>query len=326
MQPYAAIDEANLLILPLEGPSAERSSQLSGLAWCGDMLILLPQYPAFPSRGGGGQLFALPKSAILAAIQTPNLNPLKPVPIKMDAPDFSSSLSGFEGYEAIAFGQGEDSLNAWVAIEVEPEVGSAYGLILRGRMGAGCVSFSIDTTMSRIIPSQSGVGNMAEEALVRIGLNTLLSFHEANSVTGRPGGVAHCLSTDSMLPCGVLELPEFPYRITDATDQDKSGAFWVINMFYPGEEELLVETDWIAQRFGMGHSHLRHRKVERLLELTPDADKINYSARSTPLYLPLTDPLLESRNWEGIARLDSLGLLLVTDTYPETILAFVPFQ
>jgi len=30
------------------------------------------------------------------------------------------------------------------------------------------------------------------------------------------------------------------------------------------------------------------------------------------------------RNWEGIVRLGDVGLLLATDRYPETILAYVP--
>jgi hypothetical protein len=45
-----------------------------------------------------------------------------------------------------------------------------------------------------------------------------------------------------------------------------------------------------------------------------------------PLQLALSDDLLGmiGRNWEGLARLDPRGFLLVTDTFPGTILAFVP--
>jgi hypothetical protein len=31
------------------------------------------------------------------------------------------------------------------------------------------------------------------------------------------------------------------------------------------------------------------------------------------------------RNWEGLARLDGLGFLLVTDKFPETLFGFVPY-
>ena len=31
----------------------------------------------------------------------------------------------------------------------------------------------------------------------------------------------------------------------------------------------------------------------------------------------------ESRNWEGVARLDNKGFLMIVDEYPRTILAFI---
>ncbi len=42
-----------------------------------------------------------------------------------------------------------------------------------------------------------------------------------------------------------------------------------------------------------------------------------------PIQLTLVDEATV-RNWEGIARLDGRGFLIATDTYPATILAFVP--
>jgi hypothetical protein len=32
----------------------------------------------------------------------------------------------------------------------------------------------------------------------------------------------------------------------------------------------------------------------------------------------------KSRNWEGLARLDKKGFLMIVDEHPRTILAFVP--
>lgn len=40
-----------------------------------------------------------------------------------------------------------------------------------------------------------------------------------------------------------------------------------------------------------------------------------------PIQLQLIDGV--SRNWEGLVRLDERGFLLITDEFPETILAFV---
>ena len=33
----------------------------------------------------------------------------------------------------------------------------------------------------------------------------------------------------------------------------------------------------------------------------------------------------KARNWEALAVLEGRGLLVATDTYPETVLGFVPF-
>jgi hypothetical protein len=33
-----------------------------------------------------------------------------------------------------------------------------------------------------------------------------------------------------------------------------------------------------------------------------------------------------ARNWEGVVRLEDRGFLLVTDTFPRTLLGFVPFK
>jgi hypothetical protein len=48
-------------------------------------------------------------------------------------------------------------------------------------------------------------------------------------------------------------------------------------------------------------------------------DKIFLSAQ-VPIYLKLMPD--NSRNWEGIARFED-GFLIATDTFPETIFAFV---
>jgi len=44
-----------------------------------------------------------------------------------------------------------------------------------------------------------------------------------------------------------------------------------------------------------------------------------------PVELELIDAQT-SRNWEGIARLDKRGFLVVTDEHPGTILAFIPYR
>jgi hypothetical protein len=326
---YTGIDtlpEAIPIELQLEGEAGQRDAQFSGMAWCGDHLILLPQYPAFPSRGSGGYLFSIKKQDLLSAIKDPSETVLIPHKIAIESPDFLALYPGYEGYEAITFGTGTDSLIAWVTLEVEPSEGNAYGILLRGRMTNNMTTFTIDTLPNARIASQSNVPNMAEETLLLINDSTVLTFHEANAISGNSeSGVAHCLTASDFEPCGTYPIPVIPYRITDATEVDSAGRFWVINMFYPGEKELSYPSDPIANQFGIGSSHTSHQKVERLLELEIKENRIDLAEDCRPIYLSLTTAPGESRNWEGIARLDSLGLLIITDTYPKTILAFVPF-
>ena len=52
-----AVLEQSVMILPLEGVIAERRAELLGLAWHGDTLVLLPQFPEkFAGRAQGAVL------------------------------------------------------------------------------------------------------------------------------------------------------------------------------------------------------------------------------------------------------------------------------
>ena len=109
--------------------------------------------------------------------------------------------------------------------------------------------------------------------------------------------------------------------VTDATEIDSAGRFWVINYFYPGDRALLRPgPDTLGETFGRGPTHRREMAVERLVELALNGTRIEQTGRA-PVQLELE---AEARNWEGLARLGTRGFLVATDTYPETLLAFVP--
>src|SRR5574338_1576101 len=57
--------EQPVIPIPLSGLAADDSAELSGLAWYGDYLILLPQYPRHSTGGNEGYIYALPKSQIV---------------------------------------------------------------------------------------------------------------------------------------------------------------------------------------------------------------------------------------------------------------------
>jgi hypothetical protein len=110
------------------------------------------------------------------------------------------------------------------------------------------------------------------------------------------------------------------YRITDVTALDGQARFWAINYFFPDESELKPRVDPLAERYGRGPTHTQAEHVERLLQFHYTPAGLELVDRP-PLQLALLPD--EARNWEGIVHLEGRGFLLVTDKFPETILAFV---
>src|SRR5690606_11125656 len=93
--------EVRLVPIRLEGGPELPEAEISGLAWRGDELVLLPQYPRRFGPGGGA-VFVAPRSAIEDAIDgRAEVVRVRAVPI--DAPGLEEAFEGFDGYEALAF-------------------------------------------------------------------------------------------------------------------------------------------------------------------------------------------------------------------------------
>jgi hypothetical protein len=102
------------------------------------------------------------------------------------------------------------------------------------------------------------------------------------------------------------------------------GRFWAINYFFPGDaEQIDPAPDSLAEEYGEGPTHTRFTTVERLVEFQYTDTGILRTA-TAPIQLQLIDDD-HSRNWEGLARLEGQGFLIVTDKHPETILGFVAY-
>ena len=297
----------------LTGPLARSSAEVSGLAWYGDQLILLPQYPAFSGRESA--VYALPRRDILAYLDGSRTQPLKPTAIPFVAPGLAARIDGFEGYEAIAFA----SDRAFLTIEASTSEGMA-GYLVSGRIAPDLSELTLDTAKVVEIPSAVEFGNRSDEALIVAG-DMLATFYEANGMGVNPSPVAHLFDTH-LVPADTIPFPAIEYRVTDATTLDEQQRFWVINYFYPGDRDLRPETDPLAVRYGKGPSHAQYEQVERLVELEYSEAGIEFSDRP-PIQLEL--PSDKARNWEGLVRLDERGFLLVTDKFPRTILGFVPY-
>ena len=296
-------------MIPLTDPLNTPTAELSGLAWHGEQLILLPQYP---SRFGGS-VFSLDKAEIGAFLRGESAGPLAPQPIAFDDGALYSLVDGFEGFEAITF----DGDRAYLTVESRTPFGM-LGILVSGQMGMDGALLSIDPFTQRSIPAQAGLTNMTDEAVTRLG-DLLITLYEANGANVNPQPQAH-LFDGSLTPLGAVPAPTIEYRVTDATDVDEAGRFWVINYMWPGDANKLVPApDNLARPPDSSE------QVERLVEFQLSDEGIVPSG-TPPIYLQLL-PGGISRNWEGVVRyqdgeLD--GFLLVTDEFPTTMLGFVP--
>ena len=303
--------EQPITIIPLSGPASESKSEISGMAWYNDTLILLPQYPS-RFGAGDGAVFALAKDDILAFLDGTQIGPLSPFEIPVVAPGIEQ-IDGFEGFEAIAFSGNQ----VFLTIEAKPD--NMIGYLVIGSIDPGLSELRLDSTNLTELPPQAQIDNMTDEALL-ITPNGVLSFFEANGLKNNPSPIVHTftLSGESL---GTLPMTSLEYRLTDVTPLDDANLFWGINYFYPGDTKLTPDIDPLAAQFGEGQTHAASSAVERLVQFQySEAGIVLTTTPPIQLQLLAED---EARNWEALAYLDQRGFLLATDKFPTTILAFV---
>lgn len=306
------LSETEVIEIPLTGPAASRYNEFSGLAWYGENLILLPQYPFSFSNSisGKGMFFKIPKEKIIAFLNGDDTSPIKPDTFFIHATGLETFNSHGSGYEAIDFGF--DDSYSYLAIE------SNLGFSTSGYLVKGCGG-TLDASTLINIESQSGINNLAEEAIFAFN-GRIYSIHEANGKNVNPNPVVHAfhlnLADEITLP-----FPNIEYRITDATTPDESGKFWVTNYFWEGDSsDLKPAEDELVTKYGIGETNSKEPGIERLIQLEVKEGGIELVDRA-PIYLKLNND--GGRNWEGIAKLDDRGLLIITDKFPATILGFV---
>ena len=167
------------------------------------------------------------------------------------------------------------------------------------------------------------ISTYAEETLTQ-NKTDILAIYEANGINIYPESKAHLISKKTG-EVRQIDFPDIEYRITDATDIDENGDFWVINYFYPGDKrKLKLGNDSFITKFGIGRTHKNNKQVERLIKLNFDGEKISLTD-TPPVQLELKEGT-DSNNWEGIVKLDDKGFLLIADYYPYTRMVFVPYN
>jgi hypothetical protein len=309
--------EAPVRVIPLAAPLDTARAEISGLAWHGDDLVLLPQYP---DRFGG--LFALRRQSILDFLDGPAAGPLVPRLVPLDEDGIPYRVGGYEGYESIAF-VGD---RMFLTIETHrglPGIGAMLGYIVAGQIAADGSSASLNAMTRMEIPAQAGLDNTADEAMTVVD-GRLVTFYEANGATVNPRPIAHVFEpgTARLSAAPPMTMTALEYRLTDATPAGPDGRFWVINYLFPGDrDKLKPAADPFVARFGAGATHAACSQVERLVELRASRGRIERTD-APPVQLMLLN-CATARNWEGLAELPGRGFLLATDQHPETILAFV---
>ena len=289
--------------IPLSAGLERPDAEISGLAWYGDALVILPQYP----ERLGGNVFAMDRAAVEAWLdgEAPAPEP-RAVPITTTGLE---SAEGFEGFEAIAF-RGD---RVFVTLEIEN--GGAEGMLIAGRVAGDLARIDLDPSNAVHLSPQADLDNLAYEALA-VTEDRVMVFYETN---GKNNAAPRVRAFDhELVPVADLALGRLEYRITDVSDVEQDGRVWAVNYFWPGE-------DWapgacpLAARFGVGATHARAQHVERIVPLRIGAHGVELAGE--PIQLEL-DPD-GARNWEGIVRLPGRGFLLVTDEHPSSMLAFV---
>jgi len=309
--------ESKVQVIPLAGPITSPKSQISGLAWYGDTLVILPQYPErISSQTSDPSLFALSKEDIYEYLSGSNTDPLTPYLLSFQAPNFKSQIPGYEGYEAIGF----DGEQVFLTIEANRQ-GNMQGYLISGEIHPDLNQIRLDPASLTEIPLPVQIFNYAYESLLIAG-DEILTIYEANGYALNPNPSAFSIERSSLSPSEV-DFSNIEYRLTDATAINESGRFWVMNIFMPIEFWLYTKSDPIFEKFGKGNTHTEYMNVERVLELQYDGEMISLTERE-PVQLELINEY-NSRNWEALAVLDDIGFLAMTDTYPDTILGFIPF-
>jgi hypothetical protein len=289
--------------LPLDFGEGVPAAEFSGICWWGDDLVILPQYPEL----AGQCVFILPRDSIARAISElesgREARPLRPQRIPTETAGVPDSIQAYDGLEAIVM-RGD---RCFVLAEFGSETEA---------WGARLVAGSVEPTRSGIrfehiaeveIRGPATRPNFTGEALVLSGDECwVISELNGRRLIDRP--VVRRYSADLGF-LGDLPMPALEYRVTDATDLDAAGRFWVLNIFWPPDAGVVLP-------------EVESGPVERLIPLRYNGDRIERD-RSRPVLDLRGHGRVAMHNWEGVARWGEDAFLLVTDEYPENLLAYV---
>ena len=311
-----------VLGLCLAGEAAARGNEYSGLAWHGDELFLLPQWSPRGLARARAQpgftrpwLYRIPGARIRAWVDGRDRAPIAPERVPFDLLDLPGDPD-YQGFEALAF----DGDRAALLVE-RGDRDRMSGLIVTARLDPARGLVLDRDALTLDVPARSD--NHAFEALTRVD-GAWLALFELNGLDTSCATPAVRVGERGAAPLAVA-VEALPYRVTDATAVDAARRFWVTQYSYRdvGDTAECERSIRAAQCFreavDCDPRGGATRSVERLLELRDDGAAVRATGRVIPLIREA-----RARNWEGVARLDDRGFVVVTDEWPRTVLGFVP--
>lgn len=313
---YNILEEAEIIHIPLQGELSKRNSEISGMCWYGEKLIILPQYP---SQFGDelGKIFFIEKSNILKSISGNNTELLKPDYFSIDLTEFKELFHIGSGFESITIREN----TAYFTIE-HMNAGKTETILIRGDIDSANKTIILDEKSLIKDPTDLFIHNISDESILYY-KEDIIPIYEIFGQNINKNPTVSVFNTNLEFQ-RKIPFPTIEYRITDVTSVDQSGKFWAINYFYPGDNKKLNPAkDDIMVKYGIGKSHTKYDPVERIIQFQITENSIVFT-EEPPIYISLLQNT--SRNWEAIEKLDNIGFLIATDTFPETILAFIKFN
>lgn len=301
----------------LIGPVSKNESEISGLSWFGDNLILLCQFPSRFGTKEVGAIFKINKSKLSNFINNIDTTAIEPEKVKVHANGLEKYFGLDQGFESIAF-LGND---VYLTIEAF-ENKSMLGYIVKGKINDEASDIYLDEKSLKPIYPQASIYNLSDETIF-IYNNQIYTLYECNGKNINPKPYAHKFDAE-LKTLEKVEFPNVEFRITDASMPSPDGKFWAINYMYQGDWSDLNPADDLQDNKYESQKIKESRMTERLLEFQIKEGKIIRTEKK-PLKIKLLNNNI-GRNWEGLAKMEEYGFLIVSDYFPRTILGFIDFR
>ncbi len=325
-------------------------AEFSGMAFAGDYLVLLPQYPGnstfeklpWGKKPSKGCLFYIKKKDILEAIFS--YNPLKLYGFEFDLENGENLKGKFQGYEAIAF-EGD---KVFLTVEMEKKSYLIEGTLKKNKEGAP-IKITLDLSadkieeFSQIVSKKKSrdtlkASNSGEETLVFIEGKKIV-FHERRVCTGKS---QECIEiNESLKDCEnideVKQWKNFPNFISRYSTPNNKKQCFLIDLKDPycddRKQGCSLDFDRITDATQPDSNEFWViTRGEKYFFI----NRLSYISMGNELRFKRGKQMRLSKsrgyNWEGIVRIDSPnGFLVVVDANRnpnrlETSLCFKPFN